>query len=204
MNKTKKGIVVFLLTAALLISMVGMASAYSQTWDLDHNNIMYKTARDESGTRTISALGSNVWRAQQVSQGCTFETVNWDVTLKRTNTDSDQQVTANIGVWDGTTFTPKGTGTNSFSGTDDIVDISFNVPTFTVPTGKYLALRVTEDSGNQLIIKTYLGCSHVTCPRDDPVYPYPELPTIILMSTGLLALMGYVAYNRRRNNSNKK
>ena len=30
------------------------------------------------------------------------------------------------------------------------------------------------------------------------VLPIPELPTVVLMSTGLLALMGYVVYSRRR------
>ena len=30
------------------------------------------------------------------------------------------------------------------------------------------------------------------------VLPIPELPTVVLMSTGLLALMGYVMYSRRR------
>ena len=198
MNKTKKGIVAFLLAAVLLISMVGMASAYSQTWDLDSNDIMYKTANAESGTKTISASSSNVWKADQAAQcDCTFQEVNWDVTLKRTNAYSGQMVTAKIGVLDGTTFTPKGTGTGNFPGTGAIVDISFNVPTFTVPKDKYLALKVCEGSHNQLIVKTYLGCSHVTCPHDEPDYPVPELSTIILTSTGLLALMGYVVYSRR-------
>ena len=82
MNKTKKGIVALILAAALLISMVGMASANTQTWDLDNNDIMYKIANDESGTRTISASGSNRWTADQAAQcACTFQAVNWDLTL---------------------------------------------------------------------------------------------------------------------------
>ena len=36
MNKTKKGIVAFLLAGAVLVSMVGMASAHNSiTWDFD-------------------------------------------------------------------------------------------------------------------------------------------------------------------------
>ncbi len=50
MNKTKKGIVAFLLAAAVLVSMVGMASANSITWDLDSGTplIMYQDVHTES------------------------------------------------------------------------------------------------------------------------------------------------------------
>ena len=130
----KKGIVAFLLAAALLVSMVGIVSALSQTWDLDHDDIMYKTAHAETGTKTINGWTSNVWQADQVAQcDCTFQEANWDVTLERTNTYSAQLVTARIGVWDGTTFIHKGASLpTGFPGTGAVVVISFNVPTFTL------------------------------------------------------------------------
>ena len=198
MNKTKKGIVALILAAALLVSMVGMASANSQTWDLDSDDLMYKTANAESGTKTISASGSNRWTADQAAQcACTFQAVNWDLTLERTNSDSGQQFKAEVGIWDGGTFTSKGNAIGSFSGASTYINLKIGVSTFTVPKDGYLALKITEQSGQSLIVKTYLGCSHLSCPRDEPDYPVPELPTIILMSTGLLALFGYVVYRRR-------
>jgi hypothetical protein len=40
--------------------------------------------------------------------------------------------------------------------------------------------------------------SYITSPSSDPGYPVPELPTIILFSTGLIALAGYVLLTKRR------
>ena len=63
MNKTKKGIVAFLLAAALLVSMVGMASAASQRWDFDSDHKMYKSdVHVESGTIQICPHACSVKR----------------------------------------------------------------------------------------------------------------------------------------------
>jgi len=40
--------------------------------------------------------------------------------------------------------------------------------------------------------------SNVTSPSSDPGYPVPELSTFILLSTGLIALAGYVLLTKRR------
>ena len=40
--------------------------------------------------------------------------------------------------------------------------------------------------------------SYITSPSSDPGYPVPELPTIILFSTGLIALAGYVLLTKKR------
>lgn len=40
--------------------------------------------------------------------------------------------------------------------------------------------------------------SYIKSPSTDPGYPVPELPTIILISTGLLTLAGYVWLTKRR------
>jgi hypothetical protein len=77
----------------------------------------------------------------------------------------------------------------------------------TVLTGDRLAVRV-KYNGTGTFQCGYNGPtgvdpdtpSRIIGPTNDPGYPVPELSTIILMSTGLLVLMGYVVYSRRRNN----
>ncbi len=68
---------------------------------------------------------------------------------------------------------------------------------FTVPNGKYIAFKI-KASGASFTVTT-IGNSYVTWPGATPDYPVPELPTIVLMSTGLLALAGFVVYSRSRN-----
>ena len=65
--------------------------------------------------------------------------------------------------------------------------------------GEYLAFKVTN-LDQVLIIETEEGASWISSPSADPGYPIPELPTIVLMSTGLLALTGFVVkrYSRRK------
>jgi hypothetical protein len=72
--------------------------------------------------------------------------------------------------------------------------------TTTIREEEYLAFRVTNQDTNQdLFIETAGGVSWLSFPSTDPGYPVPELSTIILMSTGLLALAGYVGLTRIRN-----
>jgi hypothetical protein len=77
-----------------------------------------------------------------------------------------------------------------------------NVESFTVPDGGRLAVEVLWGSnplGNLEIHcdPTDNHASNVTSPSSDPGYPIPELPPLILFSTGVLALVGYVTYSRR-------
>jgi len=70
-------------------------------------------------------------------------------------------------------------------------------------TGEWLALRVfwENETADTLTIhyKNVTGSdSYIESPSSDPGYPVPELSTIILFSTGLLALIGYVLLTKRR------
>jgi len=70
-------------------------------------------------------------------------------------------------------------------------------------TGEWLALRVfwENETADTLTIhyKNVTGSdSYIESPSTDPGYPVPELSTIILFSTGLLALIGYVLLTKRR------
>lgn len=69
-------------------------------------------------------------------------------------------------------------------------------------TGDWLAVRLSWDCSTdslQIYYKNETGKeSYIESPSTDPGYPVPELPTIVLMSTGLLALAGYVLLKRRK------
>ena len=71
--------------------------------------------------------------------------------------------------------------------------------------GQRLAVRISySGTGNFTIHYASLdACSHIDTPETDPGFPVPELPTIILMSTGLLALAGFVLYSRSRRRNGK-
>ena len=194
--KTKKGIVVIVLAAALMVWMVGIVSAYSITWELDQNGIMYKGDHTETGSVGISAGGSQVWRSENAATpdgGVYFSAKTWQGRLAMTTTVEDYTVDIGYSNADGSGFTSNGVTGGHNSGASNFY-ITANG--FTVPQGKYLALNVTATSA---LTVTTEGSSHVTWPLDTPDYPVPELPTIILTSTGLLALLGYVVYRRRNN-----
>lgn len=73
-----------------------------------------------------------------------------------------------------------------------IVTYSFSIVAngFTVPQGKHLALRVNAVGVAQTV--TTDGDSYVEYPEDTPAYPVPEFATIVLFSTGLIVLAGYM------------
>jgi Tfp pilus assembly protein PilV len=67
-----------------------------------------------------------------------------------------------------------------------------------------LAFRINHNSSenNRIYYYNYSEngkFSNLTSPSSDPGYPVPELSTLILLSTGLIALAGYVLLTKRRN-----
>ena len=221
MNKTKKGIVAFLLAAALLVSMVGMVSAQSQTWYLsstggpgENGKVMYKGSQD-GGTANVKFEESTQRDFNaNASAACdlTFTAGTWEGQLERiyeAGSKEGKDYRAEIGVLVGGTFTPITGVDDAFTGTDTIDTFSIAADAIDISTGQYLALRIKNrhpmgEDPNDMYIVTVNSNSWVMHPLDDPDYPVPELPTIILMSTGLLALFGYVAYSRSRRMGNNK
>jgi len=68
--------------------------------------------------------------------------------------------------------------------------------------GDWLAVRLSWDCPTDPLRIYYEieehSNSYVKSPSSDPGYPVPELPTIILISSGLLTLAGYVWLTKRR------
>ena len=75
---------------------------------------------------------------------------------------------------------------------------------FTIPEGGRFAIEVLWASGAVGDLEVHCNptnkhASKATSPFSDPGYPVPELSTLILFSTGLLVLAGYVVLGRRKN-----
>jgi hypothetical protein len=206
----KTGIVVTVLAATLLFSIVTVtiASPDSIQWDLDSEFIATGVSQMErvgglsdtigqSGTVTIGSGSYAIWRADEAAQcNVGFPAEEWTGRITRTTNVGDQCYKAYIGIWDGTSFTSKGdSGVVTILSGEYHKTFSIEAEAFTVPEDDYLALNVTHEDGS-LVIKTD-GSSWVMWPLDDPAYPVPELPTIVLTSVGLLALAGYVGWRRK-------
>ena len=220
----KKSIVAFLLAAALLVSMVGMASA-TMTWFLEDNSSSKPTGADYwmrkgtgSGTGDVILDGvSKVWAANaSATIDVNFGTEPWEVAIDLTNCgdggflDAGETITVRIGSLNSTSgaftenmnFTVAGSGSGC-GGTSGIYRETLTpVSAFQVPNGHYLALKLEMGSGQKVTVDSVTTHSWIKCKTADcPDYPVPELSTLVLLSFGLLALFGYVVYRRRNNKS---
>jgi hypothetical protein len=113
-KRIKKRIAVAVLTVALLISMVGMASAdINIYWCLDSSQgaaaglyTMWKVVVPPGGIPLgnvpISAGESEIWTANDAA-ACDvgFPAITWGGNIKRVETTDDQNFTAYIGYYDG-------------------------------------------------------------------------------------------------------
>jgi hypothetical protein len=213
MNKTKKGIVAFLLAAALLVSMVGMASADNYpgptTWYLTDTTssvsgadyIMYKDSGVGVGPISMTQGTVKVWASNIESSGSGDSFVagtwiGWIDFTKNNKLCSGEKIKIEVGYLSGGTFYTQ--GFEEITGTSSCLEgspISLPASAFTVSSGNYLATRITMASGNvEIDVDTHVNSdTHIE-------YPYPELSTLCLFSVGLLTLIGYVGLRRRRNN----
>lgn len=213
---TKRNVLVILLVAALLSSMVCMASASSQTWYLTETDpgvtgaqyTMYK----DSGVGTefvgVSAGHFKVWVADEsVSANQIDMGGQWDVAIRFWVGDtSDVKLKVEIGDLSGETFTPADLDEQVISGGSYRWWNSTAIwpASLEISNGEYLAIKVTNTGSTKAWIdpRAYPtnSPSRIISPSSDPGYPVPELSTIVLTSLGMLLLGGFVVYSRRRNN----
>lgn len=200
MNCKRRCVLTLVVAAVLLLSMVGMVSA-TQTWKLSNDHVMYKDLSFTGGFVTISASEPYIWTANEAAQcDVGFAAKNWTGSLRFLQYTGIPLYRVEIGYSDvnGANFVSK--GTNNVSG----IYTNFNITAdaFTVTLDKYLAFQVTNTGSYSFQLATKPQEegereSEVRYPEDSPAYPVPELPTVLLMGIGVLALVGYVVLMRR-------
>jgi hypothetical protein len=69
---------------------------------------------------------------------------------------------------------------------------------FTVPAGGWLAFKVVNETcWDPLEVWTGQSCGWIK-PPNDPTYPVPELPALVLLGIGLFGLVGWIGLRSRR------
>ena len=230
--KTKPGkkyafLFLTLFVAALTVfALTGISSADTQEFYFHNTDYGYtppidgKTHACDKNMDKTSSTGSNAtveipngqvawWYDHAAEVDSTFGDNHWGIEFFYTSTGTGT-VTINISLVqnDGTIVKELASGSGSISPNThksfqfDILDSDGNQD-FSV--GQRLAVNMSY-TGTGILTIDYDGAqanTHVDSPSTDPGFPVPEQPTIILTSTGLLALAGYVLYSRRRNNKSK-
>ncbi|MEA1943952.1 MAG: hypothetical protein U9N07_01215 [Euryarchaeota archaeon] len=215
-------------TAQMVSADAGSQTWYLSHTDDGSNKVMYKGSQDGGEwpvgigtTRPLCPTCTNpvIWVANQSAEcDVGFSPGDWNVHLRKwVPTPYTRSFNVSIGVWNENSLSFKSYGyvCDSFPNSRD-VEFDIGASGFDVQQGEYLALRVenTDPSHTTLLgtiytpfaIRTTDGYmmgeqgfkSYISSPSTDPGYPVPELPSLILVSAGLLMLVGY-AYMGRRN-----
>ena len=190
-----KCIVAFLLAAALLISMVGMASA-DQSWYLGADYLH----KDGGAGGTYVAIGEKIWRANEPAQGdVNFGHGTWTGVIDFTDSsvgghlDAGETITLSLGSLSGGIFTPAASQT--VSGPKSAVwPVSLTPGShFTVPSGDYLALKLAM-SGGDVHVRVG-GSSYIASPSGQEM---PEFATIAIPVAAILGLLFFFNHRKRK------
>jgi len=170
----------------------GSGSGTGEYFDLNYTKVAWLYA--DTGAECGLGFGDNPWKAHirtepieddEVGHNltveiCRLEKGTGDVTVLASHT---KQLTAveNEHLWNITCEDNEST-TQDFSTGDWLaVRLSWDCPT------DELRIYYKAEAGND---------SYIESPSTDPGYPVPELSTLILFASGLLALVGYVLLER--------
>ena len=173
-----------------------------QAWYLhSDDNTMYEANMGKGqGSVAIGAGGSHTWVSDQAATyGVTFSSDTWtgQVVFTESVTGSDFTVYVGYADSDGSNFNSGPQAT--LSGTGTTFTYTTNSASLTVPSGKHLALQINNSSGSSRSIATGGAWSYTSNPDTGaPDYPVPEMSTIVLLSSGLVVLAGYVWWWRGR------
>jgi hypothetical protein len=158
------------------------------TWYLSSDDpgcpmVMYEGDTSKpTGTVTLYSSGSSsmVWVADQPSQAATVYPAGiWDVRLLLSHVKSTHTICVEIGTWDGIDdFVPYGSHTYLGQGRDDSIvyeyEDSISVDTFDVPSGSYVAARITVSANHMVHVHVGGSQSYVI----SPAYPEPTAPSV--------------------------
>jgi len=167
-----------------------------KTWYLTKDlsgsvKVMYDGDTSKStGTVTLYSSGSSsrVWVADQPSgAGTVYPPGIWDVRLLLSHVQSTHTICVEIGTWDGIdNFVPYGNHTFLGQGRDDSIvyeyEDSISVDSFDMPSGSYVATRITVSAGHMIHVHVGGSQSYVI----SPAYPEPTAPSVTTKaSTGV-------------------
>lgn len=152
------------------------------------------------------------WYAEYAAEcDLTFGTGNWTVYLDHEKIDgAEVGETITAGIYkvkgDGTaTLLATGSETAITDSTSSTIECGPVVASQDFDAGERLDLRINWTCTTEELRIYYYRAndskfSNITSPSSDPGYPVPELSTLILFSTGLIALAGYVLLTKKRKN----
>ncbi|MDY6836274.1 MAG: hypothetical protein SVY53_15885 [Chloroflexota bacterium] len=86
---------------------------------------------------------------------------------------------------------------------DNICSFSIQLDdSFIVPKETYLAFLITnlpdsDDDDGYLTIEAGSSKTYITAPESAGIYPFPELPTIILFVLGMIAIVSWIILSRK-------
>jgi len=220
---TKRSVSVIVVAILLLVSLVSMASAASQTWYLIKvesgvpSPATYQMHKDSGNGATphpeIATGNSLIWAADQsVAADSIDMAATWRVEVHSFVDDADAdkptKMEVHIGRIRGGSFTSIGTAVNTNSGGsyNRVWGADIAISDFPLTSGDYLACEIENTGTASTYANVFIDTTgdpdsptYITYPYDDPDYPVPELSTLLLTSLGVLMLGGFVVYSRRRN-----
>lgn len=204
-EKTKSMVLVLSVAALMVLASTGVASATSQNFYFHGGNNMDKTEPVGSCVEVVLPSGNFIdfYDAAATVDG-TFGENSWTTNVNVTNMSGNSKLQSDIYLVDNSNVIIKrlasGEAAVSTTGWLTIVCADDTSTTQEFAIGNKLAAKVTN-SGSSEVKFAYDGAdckSRIESPSTDPGFPVPELPAVILTSTGLLALFGYVVYRGRK------
>ena len=222
----RKLVLILVLTTVVLAGVGAVSATDSQSWhlldstytgtaavdDTDHykNLFMNKTGNATGSHMQLPNVTKNTtwWYAGYPAQfdGVTFGEDNWIINISHGDYSNFFIFVDVCKVNESGEVTYLAHGNKTASGTYTIITCSDNATTSqTFNTNERLALRMYHNRTGTSTARIYYydatdgRYSNLTSPLSDPGYPVPELSTIILFSTGLLVLAGYVLLTKRKN-----
>jgi hypothetical protein len=164
----------------------GSTPPAQETWYLSKDvsgsvNVMY--VENTTNPTDIVQLRHNgttsrIWRANQSSRETTYPAGNWTVQLTLGDFEVGHTDNVEIGTWDGNVFTPYGVYIiHGLVQGDEVyvVGASISAGSFTVPSGGYVAIRITATSSPQWLDVHVGGSQSYVI---SPAYPEPTAPTV--------------------------
>ena len=153
---------------------------------------------------------SRIWVANDAASATVDMSGNWIVRIKYSSGVPAPDIY--IGSFDPSTsdFNPDTTtgftSRGSYLAIPQSTEFTVTTSNHVIPAGHYLAIKIVNNNGESgtCIYTTesfsYPGVPrcYVKSPSSDPGYPVPELSTMVLMSSGLVAGIGMLAYSSRK------